>query len=102
MTLPIPFTWVGETRPGYPCKAFRWAFRIEWGTIELVAQHCYADGRWHGSHTDRWAIDVAAWRVGVDHFWWDGPHCVYRLGFLAFQRYNPNCAICYGVPDEPA
>ena len=51
MTVGIPWTWEPETRPGFPCVAFRWTFQIDADFVGFVHQH-HIDGRWRDSHTN--------------------------------------------------
>jgi len=90
----IPFKEEPETRPNFPCTAFRWAFQIHWDFIGFGHQH-QIDGKWYGSHTMVYAIYVMKdWRLGFEHFWYDGPHCQFCLGPFRFQWYNANCKEC--------
>ncbi len=84
-----------ETREGYPCKAFRWSFQIEPTSIGFIHQHQHQNGEWDDSHT---AVYIAyldrPFKLGSDHIYYDGPHCIYQLGFLRLMRGNWKCKEC--------
>lgn len=78
-----------ETRgEGFPCKAFRSVIELSLDRtgFEFGLFHQYqnkSDGTWHTSHTDNLAIVINRhWLWGDKHMWYDGPHCVFSLGFL--------------------
>jgi hypothetical protein len=90
----IPFKEIPETRKGYPCTAFRWTFQVEKEFIGFIHQ-AQSDGEWHDSHTRVFGFQkMGTWRWGIDHFWYDGPHCVFSFGPLQFQWWNDKCKKC--------
>lgn len=94
----IPFKEVPETRTGfyYTCSAFRWTFQVDiaGGFIGFVHQHCIKD-KWYNSHTRIFGFQkMVKWSWGIDHFWYDGPHCVFSFGPLQFQWWNDKCKKC--------
>lgn len=97
MQLPVPFTYELETRPDYPCRTFRWVFRVERWFVGFVAQHQWASsGEWCDSHT-RVAGFHFNWpgrQFGASHWYYDGPHCSFFVGPLQVQWYNHDCKKC--------
>jgi hypothetical protein len=78
-----------ETRgEGFPCKAFRDVIEasIDRSGFEFGLFHQYqhkSDGSWNTSHTDCLSIAITSyWSLGESHAWYDGPHCVFSIGFL--------------------
>ena len=96
MTFPVPFTTVPETRPGFPCRAFRWSFQFGLDGIGLIHQH-HLSGVWNDSHTRVWGLFWhGAWMCGPLHIWYDGPHCIWALGPFRVQTFNESCRRCAG------
>ncbi len=96
MTFTVPFTTEPETRPVYPCTAFRWTFQVQGDLIGFVHQH-HLGGRWLDSHTRVnavWFDPGQPWWPSIDHAWYDGPHCTFRIGPFVFQWHNPGCRKC--------
>lgn len=92
----IPFKEEPETRKGWPCTAFRWTFQIEKDFIGFIHQH-HLSGEWYDSHTRVFQLWYhGKWRLGQDHFWYDGPHCQFAFGPFRIQWYNDHCKECYG------
>lgn len=92
----IPFREEPETRKGFPCRAFRWTFRVERGFLGFVHQH-ELEGVWYDSHNainGVWTRDDYLW--GSSHIYWDGPHCAFNLGLITIQWHNPGCRRCWG------
>ena len=99
MIIPVPFTEEPETRQGFPCKAFRKAIEIRIDSIALLHQY-NRGGVWKSSHTDVRAISlmkIKNWTLGYkeDHFWHDGPHCIYVIGPIGIQWDEFNCKKCH-------
>lgn len=97
-TFPIPFTHEPETRPGFPCRAFRWTFRVERWFIGFVAQHQWADsGGWEDSHTRVVGLHFhwRYWQLGPEHAYYDGPHCSFFVGPFSAQWFSHNCDRCH-------
>lgn len=75
----------------------RRVFRITSNSIGLVYQYQYASiGEWNDSHTDVTEIYLDKWRVGTDHFYYDGTHCMYHFGWIHVQLNNQSCKKCVG------
>lgn len=92
----ISFNEEPEIRPGFPCTAFRWTFQIKKDFIGFVYQS-QSNKRWHDSHTRVFGIFYhGIWDWGVDHYWYDGPHCLCSVGPFRIQWYNETCKECYG------
>ena len=92
----IPFKEEPETRLGFPCTAFRWSFQLDSDFIGIVHQH-QINGDWNDSHTRVWAVYLMKdFLWGEEHFWYDGPHCLFSVGPIRFQWYNPSCKSCNG------
>lgn len=102
-TFPIPFTHEPETRPNYPCRAFRWTFRIERWFIGFIHQHQWDGpgkyaGEWADSHTRVYGFSFN-WpgrQFGSSHWYYDGPHCSFFVGPFQVQWHNDNCKKCHG------
>jgi hypothetical protein len=78
-----------ETRGDkYPCSAFRWALLTEADsarlTLAIAHQHRWkSTGEWHTAHWRFYGLSLARkFHAGIDHVWYDGPHCSLALGFL--------------------
>lgn len=87
-----------ETRPTFPCRAFRWVLNLSNYGIELIHQYQFKDrSDWCFSHTSRYGINVTKkyQGFGSSHFYYDGPHCLILLGWLTIQYVNNNCKKCY-------
>jgi hypothetical protein len=92
----IAFKEEPETRLGFPCTAFRWSFQLDSDFIGIVHQH-QINGDWNDSHTRVWAVYLMKdFLWGEEHFWYDGPHCLFSVGPIRFQWYNPSCKSCNG------
>jgi hypothetical protein len=92
----IPFREDPETRPGYPCRAFRWTFQANRDFVGFIHQY-ESEGEWHDSHTTVngvWWVG-RPWRLpGFVHAWYDGPHCCWHVGPISVQWNNPGCRWC--------
>lgn len=96
MTISVPFTTEPERRAGFPCTAFRWSFQLDRGFIGFVHQH-HIDGKWRDSHVSIWGVAWnGEWAWGEVHFYYDGPHCMFRAGPLTVQWVNLDCPKCWG------
>ena len=89
-----------ETRgDSFPCKAFRDVIEVDLDRtgLELGLFHQYqhkSDGTWHTSHTDDLSIAITPhWMWGDRHMYYDGPHCVFSLGFvhIHYSRLGWRC-----------
>lgn len=95
---------IRDLEPGntvdWPCKAFRWVIEISLDrhgfSFGLVNQHqLKSTGEWKSSHVDAYMINVTRhWAWGSDHFWYDGPHCLFSLGFIHVCWVNHACVKC--------
>lgn len=45
---------------------------------------------------DVWGLclNLKHWSFGEDHFWYDGPHCVYSFGCFHYRREYDDCKKC--------
>ncbi len=94
----IPFPEELETRPGFPCRAFRWTFQIhEYGRVFGFYHQYHLGGEWNSSHTTLYSIAFhLKWNWSEDHFWYDGPHCMRSFGFFTICWYRNCCKKCLG------
>ena len=93
----IPFKEIPETRKGFPCIAFRWTFQISKSFIGFMHQAQSEDGEWLDSHVMINGVWYhGTWMWGIDHTWYDGPHCTLMIGPLRIQWYNETCKECHG------
>ena len=92
----LKFGYSKETRPNFPCVAFRWTFQIRKWSMGFVHQHQDTDGKWYDSHVDAYELNVCkTWKIGSDHIYYDGPHCFYHFGFFTLQLGgNWKCKKC--------
>lgn len=90
------FKHIPETRPNFPCKAFRWTFQVCQDFIGFIHQHQLQDGQWYNSHTNVYGLwRSQRWQLGDDHFYYDGPHCFCHLGPIHLQLGgNWDCLKC--------
>lgn len=88
-----------ETRgDNYPCSAFRWTFQIrKWG-LGFIHQHKFKKtGEWKSSHTRLYMVNISKYlRLGSEHWWYDGPHCFFSIGFIHFNwgGWRGSCDKC--------
>lgn len=88
-----------ETRgEHFPCSAFRWAFEAGRWHIGFVHQHKWKEsGKWQSSHTSVYEMYISKhFAVGDTHLYYDGPHCMFSLGWIHFIWGNSNCKKCLG------
>jgi hypothetical protein len=50
--------------------------------VGVNGQYQGDDGKWYTNHGDSFGVQIAPWLVGVQHMWYDGPHCQLSLGFI--------------------
>jgi len=92
----ISFGEIKEDREGWPCRAFRWTFQAGRDRLGFIHQH-HLGGEWRDSHTLVYSIFLMEeWSWGMDHFWWDGPHCILGLGRIRIQWFRDGCRKCNG------
>lgn len=78
---------------------YRWAIECSISSIGLVKQYLDKSGKYDSSHTEVYEISVNKYfKFGFDHIYYDGPHCLLYIGFIAIQ-YNGTkwCKKC--MPD---
>lgn len=95
-----------EEDPRMPCQAYRKAFQVSlWdknGTkgffVEWGPQHKFRDStEWRTHHAvGRWFSVTNHFKWGGEHFYYDGPHCMFSVGFLHFGWSNWECKECLG------
>lgn len=76
-----------ETRPKFPCTAFRWTIQTNWfkgGGFQIGFVHqSQSNGEWCDSHTSVYALSLhRPASFGIEHYYYDGPHCSLSLGWL--------------------
>lgn len=79
-----------ETRGNHmPCDAFRWALEAnswkgEGASLGIAQQHRFRNmSTWFSLHSRFYGVSLTrAFSFGVDHAYYDGPHCSLSLGFL--------------------
>lgn len=74
-----------ETRKGFPCQAFRWTFQVNLWTLWTIGfvHQSKSNGKWHDSHTRVFEMGISShFKLGMDHFYYDGCHCQFSLGWL--------------------
>jgi hypothetical protein len=97
-----------ETRPGFPCEAFRWSIQSSWikpigFELSFAHQHKYkGEPEWHTGHARNHGFGVfGPMRFGSSHFWYDGPHCSFSLGWLHLiwsgKPWSGRCQKCEGT-----
>jgi len=87
-----------ETRGTSYSSAFRWSFQIEWNHIGFVHQ-CQdrKTQEWHDSGCTRYDMWLTKrFRIGSYHTYYDGPNCMFQLGWIQFCWSNDNCKKCWG------
>jgi hypothetical protein len=97
------FKELSETRgDNYPCSAFRWTFQIGFWYIGFVHQSkSKFSGSWNDSHTRIYEICIInKFKIGMHHYYYDGPHCSFSLGWLRFcwggNPFSETCIKCEG------
>lgn len=82
----------------FPCSNFRWTFQIGKWFIGFCHQHQGKEtGKWRDSHTKCYEIIFTKeFKFGIDHIYYDGPHCLYNFGFITIQWGRDWCDKCYG------
>jgi hypothetical protein len=90
-----------EIRKNCPCSAFRWTFQIEYNFIGFI--HQYNLNGWKNSHTSVYGISIRKnFRFGIDHDYYDGPHCSLSIGLISFiwcgKPFTGWCKKCW--PDD--
>jgi hypothetical protein len=58
-------------------------------------------GEWSTAHTGAYSVHITRhWHLGPEHVYYDGPHCLFSLGFLHVQ-YAPRGGWCLKcMPEE--
>lgn len=90
-----------ETRgEHFPCCAFRWILEIGFWYLGFVHQHQNkSTSEWGSSHSSLYEISFRRpFRLGSDHFYYDGPHCSFSLGWLHFNWGGQSCNKC--MPED--
>lgn len=71
-----------------PINNYRWAIEISINSIGLVKQYISNSGKYESSHTEAYDISLNRnFKFGFEHTYYDGPHCLLYIGFIAIQ-YN--------------
>jgi hypothetical protein len=53
-----------------------------------------SDGQWKEVHTRLSVCATKVWDLGSQHFYYDGNHCFFSLGYLHFYRQKVDCKKC--------
>jgi hypothetical protein len=100
--------WTGrptaETEPaweGAPLRAWRWVFEVKPWSLGFVEQYRQDDGEF-GRRMVRYGIVYVSgsFRFGMDHDYYDGPHCQFSIGWLHVAWAPDWCRKC--MPDDPS
>lgn len=96
-TRPVPDErgeWTAGTHHRYVLELVRWG--VSW----LCQYKSRSDGQWHAIHADdRGFFFTRHFHLGFEHVYYDGPHCMFSLGWLHFHWNNWDCKHCLGEAD---
>ena len=102
--------WAFKSRPEtrgehMPYLAFRWAVEANRWSVGFVWQCKERDtGQWFTADAFYYLISIERWRWASDHYYYDGPHCALRMGWLAVRWtggiWSGWCEKC--MPTKPA
>jgi hypothetical protein len=54
------------------------------------------DNEWHSFHQETSGIlFTLKFKIGMDHIYYDGPHCVLSIGFAKIYWNNQKCKKCW-------
>ena len=92
-----------ETKPAHPdwpLRAWRWVVDLDLDgrmpSLSLTQQYQRDGGEWHVAN-DYYSLWLGGTvRFGATHFWHDGPHCSWSLGFIHVGKSSGDCAKCSG------
>jgi hypothetical protein len=66
------------------CQAFRWTFQLGLFYMGFIYQY-KRDDVWHDNHLLNYLVSVTKhFHLGIDHVYYDGPHCSFSLGWVHF------------------
>jgi hypothetical protein len=75
------FTW--GIRTNSDDLSNRWALKIGDGFAGVIGQYSRDGSGWSDLHMAQYGLQLRSnWRWGVDHIYYDGPHCSLSLGWL--------------------
>lgn len=84
----ILFTWGEQTEPEVKFadmgkRSWRWALNVEFFSIGVWLQTSSERNNEWRFGPDYYDVSVTKhFSLGQEHFWYDGPHCSFNLGFL--------------------
>lgn len=88
-------------------RAWRNVLHVAWFGIGLEREYKRideADSEWRTIQTFFGVSITSHFRLGMDHVYYDGPHCMLSIGFLhLYWDGNPwtgDCKKCWGDEDE--
>ena len=82
-----------------PVRSWRWVFGLFWGCLGFVEQVSGIgggapwDGHWFLA-TRYFIVGFGHWRFGLNHVYYDGPHCSLGIGFVRFDWSLRWCKRC--------
>jgi hypothetical protein len=109
MMIPIPFTAEQDAEVVYEVMGIRrWRKVLDIDlfdrqpSIGVTMQLQHGDQPWRDLHSSGFSVSLAwPWEWSEEHFWYDGPHCLWSRGFLRFFRGgNMECEKCCGRDDQ--
>lgn len=110
MMIPIPFTSEQDAEVVYEKMGTRrWRKVLDINLLSLQPsfgvsmQIQYGDLPWRDLHASGFSVSLAwPWEWSEDHFWYDGPHCMWSRGFLRFFRGGDmECEKCQDRDYDP-
>lgn len=98
------FTEDKETVGGCGRRAWRWNFGFgTWGGwfgvwlgFEQQVKFLDKENEWYGPIDFVTVSLTRHWAWGSTHMYYDGPNCLFSLGFLHFSWRGENCKKCWG------
>ena len=71
----------------YPNSAFRWTFQAgEWHLGFVHQARDRHTGEWNNGHARNYEIWITKhFRLGIQHVYYDGPHCSFSIGWIHFN-----------------
>jgi hypothetical protein len=95
-----------ETRKGHnSVLKFRKTFKIKYGrgwgfSIGFFNEYLSkSDLKWRESGIAK-ILSIDKFKIGSDHFYYDGPNCSLHLGFFHFYWNNWSCKKCLPIKQE--
>lgn len=81
-------------------RSWRWALLVEWDGVTIERQ-MRCDGEEWKPCGEYAAVSIGKpFTFGQCHMYYDGPHCVYSLGVVHFERSWGHCEKCYPEPSK--